>query len=74
MIAYDDFRNEVVKTYKEKYGCGAKMSVDEIAKEFDLTIGKFGYAELERVEKLHKERNETFDPVKDACDDMDMVI
>lgn len=74
MKAYEDFKDEVVRKYKADYGCGQKMSDEEIAHEFDLIIGHGGYAELERVEKLLQKRNQPFDPVKRACDQMDMVI
>ena len=74
MKAYDDFRQEVIQKYHADYGCGQDMSLEEIGHEFDLTIGKSGYDDMVRVEKIYDKRGEAFDPVKSATEKMDALI
>lgn len=75
MIAFDSFKEKVVRKYQSEYACGKRMSTDEISYEFDMTIGKRGYNEFVRVEELCKKQGKPFpDPVESACDEMDMLI
>ena len=58
MIGFDQFRDETIKKYHSDYGCGRKMSAEEIGHEFDMIIGQSGYDNFVRVEKLYQKKNQ----------------
>ena len=74
IAAYNEFRDEVIRKYHADYGCGQSMPIQEIQHEFDMTIGKSGYDELCRVDRLCESCGEPHDAVKRACEQMDMLI
>ena len=64
----------MVHKYQDEFGCGRNMSLEELRREFDLAIGRSGYEDLCRVEKLCQSRGELFDPVEKACSSVDMLL